>query len=301
MRDVLFIVNPRAASGRASRVWEDLRNRVRSLRTAMVVQCEERGTAAKAIIDALTPQIRRVVTVGGDGTLNHALNLMLADAPDIERSLGLIPVGTGSDLARGLGLETRPMQALEQALEALPSRMDALRLHAAGQHRYLINVASLGLSAPVAARVNALPKRNTATYLTAALRVLLSYQPQWARIHLDGKFWCQGRFYIVVVANGSCFAKGMRIAPKADPHDGLADVVAIEAASKPLVLAWLPSVYLGRHLAAPFVHWARAKTIDIDTGSEQPAFEGDGEVSLPAPGSLTVEQGAVLFSGLTNR
>lgn len=300
MKDVLFVVNPRAASGRASRVWSSLLDRVQSLRTAEVVECAETASAAAAIMAALTPSIRRVVTVGGDGTLHYALNLLMADA-DQGRCVGLIPVGTGSDLARGLGLETRPERALAQALEAPPSRLDALRLDAGGQSRYFINETSIGLTALVAARVNALARRNTFTFLAAALRELVKYQPRWARIRLDGKVWREGRFYLVVVANGSHFANGMRIAPMADPSDGQADVVVVEEATKALVLAWMPSVYLGKHLAAPFVHFARARSIDIETGAEPALFEGDGEVTLSTPGNVALIPGAVWFCGAARR
>jgi diacylglycerol kinase (ATP) len=301
MEEVLFVVNPRAASGRASRVWTSLCDRVPSLRTANVVQRDETASAAAAIAAALTPRIRRVVAVGGDGTLHYVLNLLMADAADQNRCIGLIPVGTGSDLARGLKLERQPERALALALEGVPSRLDVLRLDAGGQRRYFIVEASLGVTTLVAARVNALARRNTWTFLTAALRELASYRPQWARIHLDGKPWREGYFYLIVVANCSHFAKGMRIAPMADPTDGWADVVVAEAAPTAQVLLWMPTIYLGKHLAAPFVHCARARSIDIETGPEPAAFEGDGEVTLPAPGNLTLMPGAVLFSGAGRR
>lgn len=300
MEDVLFVVNPRAASGRASRVWSYLRDHVRSLRTATVVQCQDTASATGAIIAALTPRIRRVIAVGGDGTLHYTLNLLMADG-DRNRSIGLIPVGTGSDLARGLGLETRPERALAQALEAAPARLDALRLVAGLQTRYFINEASLGITTQVATRVNTLVKRNTLTFLTAALRELVSYRPLWARIRLEGEVWREGRFYMVVVANGGYFAKGMRIAPLADPSDGYADVIVVEAAPRALVLAWMPSVYLGKHLTAPFVHAARARSVDIDTGSAAALFEGDGEVTLSAPGNFTLLPGALWFSGAVHK
>lgn len=225
----------------------------------------------------------------------------MANAPDQGRCLGLIPVGTGSDLARGLGLERRPEHALAQALDATPSHMDVLRLQAGGQSRYFINEVSLGITSMVAARVNTLTRRNTASFLTAALRELARFQPQWARIHLDGKPWREGRFYMIVVANGSHFGKGMRIAPMADPQDGQAEVVVVDAAAKPQLLAWLPSIYFGKHVSAPFVHCARAQSIDIETGPAPAVFEGDGEITLPAPGSITLMRGAVLFSGAMRR
>ncbi|HEY8554724.1 MAG TPA: YegS/Rv2252/BmrU family lipid kinase [Burkholderiales bacterium] len=296
MEHVLFVVNPRAASGRAARVWASLCERVRSLRAARVVRCGEASAAASAIAAALTPRIRRVIAVGGDGTLHYTLNLLLAD-PDRGRHVGLVPVGTGSDLARGLGLERRPERALEQALEAAPGRIDALRLTAGGRTRYFVNEASIGISARVAARVNTLAKRSTLTFLGGALRELARYEPRWARIRLDGKVWWEGRYYVAVIANGSHFGKGMRIAPLADPSDGLADVVVAEAAPKTVALAWLPTLYFGRHLAAPFVRFARARSVEIETGDEPAELEGDGEVALSAPGEITVMPGAVSFAG----
>jgi diacylglycerol kinase (ATP) len=297
MEDVLFIVNPKAASGRAGRVWSSLQSRLPRLRTATVVQCDGAGMAREAIIAGLTPRIRRVVVFGGDGTLHTTLNVMLADAPDPTRCLGLVPVGTGSDLARGLGLARQPMHALTQALDAPAGRLDVLRLQCGERERYFINEASLGITAMVAGRVNALAHRNAGTFLGAALRELVQYKPKWACIRLDGQPWREGYFYMVVVANGTHFAKGMCIAPMADPGDGQADIIVVEAAPRALLLAWLPSIYLGKHLKAPFVHCAHAQSIDIETGAEPLVFEGDGEVTLPAPGTITVLPGAVLFNG----
>jgi diacylglycerol kinase (ATP) len=297
MEDVLFIVNPNAGSGRTHRVWSSLCERMPGLRTAKLVQCDSAGAARNAIHAALTPAIRRVVVLGGDGTLHLTLNVMLANGRDTSRCLGLVPVGTGSDLARGLGLDTRPMHALTQALDDRPTPLDVLYLQSGTHSRYFINETSLGITAMVAARVNALRHRNAGTFLGAALRELVNYQPQWARISLDGQHWREGFFTMVVVANGTHFAKGMHIAPTAHAADGMADIVVVEATSRALLLAWLPSIYLGKHLKAPFVHCARARSIDIDTGPGQLIFEGDGEVTLPAPGNITVLPAAVLFSG----
>ncbi len=297
MKNVLFVVNPAAASGRASRVWSSLRDRLPSLRAANVVQCDDTRVARQAITDALTPAIRRVVVLGGDGTLHTTVNVMLADAPDASRCLGLVPIGTGSDLARGLGLETQPLQALTQALDARAGHLDVLRLHCGAQSRYFINETSIGMTAMVAARVNALKQRHAGTFLAAALRELIDYKPKWARICLDGQLWREGFFIMVVVANSTHFGKGMCIAPRADAADGQADIVVVEAVSKARLLAWMPAIYLGLHLNAPFVHCTRAQSVDIDTGPDCLVFEGDGELTLPAPGNVTVLHGALLFSG----
>jgi len=70
----------------------------------------------------------------------------------------------------------------------------------------------------------------------------------------------------------------------------------VEAASKALVLAWFPTIYFG-NVAVPFVHCARAQTVDIESDGEPLAFEGDGEIVLPTPGNVTLIPGAIAFSG----
>lgn len=305
MEDVLFIVNPRAGSGAAGRVWTRMCDRMPALRRATIVECGDPALAGAAMAAALTPRIRRVVAVGGDGTLHATVNLLLQHAPDPTCSLGLVPVGTGSDLARGLGLARQPAQALAQALDAAPVALDVLRLEAGGQTRHFINEASLGITAGVAARVNAQPRRHALAFLAAALQELAHYRPRWARITLDGQLWREGYFTMLVVANGSHFGKGMRIAPMADPCDGQADIIVVDAVSTARLLAWLPSIYLGRHVGAPFIHCARARTIDIEAASAAPepasVFEGDGEVTLPMPGRITLMPGAVSFRGMPRR
>ncbi|GAB4354741.1 MAG: diacylglycerol kinase family lipid kinase [Gammaproteobacteria bacterium] len=297
MEGALFVVNPNAASGRAARVWEWLQGKHPALRHAAVVRCSDPRSATERMRAALSPAVRRLIVLGGDGTLHHAINLLLDEGVGETCSIGLIPVGTGSDLARGLRLEKRPERALQAALESPPRPMDLLRLEAGGRAQHLINVASLGLSAHVVSRVNALPRRNAFTFLNASLRALFGENPLCLRITLDGQLWREGSFYLAVVANGSCFAKGMRIAPDADPHDGLAEVVAIEAVARARVLPWLPTAYFGKHLAAPFVHSRRAKMIELDTAGAHPLFEGDGELALPAPGRIRVVSGALRFCG----
>ncbi|WP_416172251.1 diacylglycerol/lipid kinase family protein [Actimicrobium sp. CCC2.4] len=145
------------------------------------------------------------------------------------------------------------MPALTQALDDRPTPLDVLHLQSGAHSRYFINGTSPGITAMVAARVNAWRHRNVGTFLGAALRELVNYTLQRAGVSLDGQRWREGFFTMVVVANGTHFAKGMRIAPSASAADGLADISVVEATSKALLLAWLPRIYvMPRHPAGEY-------------------------------------------------
>lgn len=279
MQDILYLVNPHAASGRAARTWSALRREHASLRNARCIMASTPAEATQALRDQLDDGVRRLVAVGGDGTIHCAANAVLQSTPGV--SLGIVPIGTGSDIARGLGLERRPHRALERALSGEPRLIDAVYFSQGEHAGWVVNIASAGVSGIVAGQVNALAHRRRWTYLWSALRSLARYSPAAYRIELDGTCWFEGPLLLCAVANGTRFARGMRIAPQARLDDGLADVVLVRPAPFARVLQWLPRLYTGSHLRAPFVMSTRARHIQMIPLEGTASFEADGE-PLPA-------------------
>jgi len=298
VQDVVFVVNPRAASGRAARVWAALRERA-ELRQARCIMADTPRQARERLLDALDAGsgavVRRVIALGGDGTLNCVAGTLLASGhPAV---LGLIPVGSGSDTARVLGLGRNPGLSLQRALQSEPRPMDALRYDPCegGGRGWVINIASTGISGLVARDVDARVRRWPGTYLWTALKALRRFQPASCRIEIDDRPWYQGPVLLCAVANGSTFARGMRIAPHARCDDGMADVVLALPAPLPRILPWLPGLYTGTHLRAPFVRWARARHVRIQplTPDQPLPFETDGEPLTAAGMDFTLVAGAL--------
>lgn len=248
---------------------------------------------------ALGDGLERLVVIGGDGTLHLVANhLLLRQRQDV--ILGLVPGGTGSDLARHLGLPRQPNAALRHALTAAPVPLDVLRLTTAdGARRFAVNVLSAGASGIAGEIVNQEPRRSGWTYLTAAFTALRRYQPVPCQLFLDDEDipWFNGELLLLAVANGRFFGKGMEIAPGARSDDGLAEVVAVE----PIPLMHLPfkapRLFLGGVLGLRQVHHRQARKLRLEPARPLPPFDLDGEVVASGAAEIALVPGALQIVG----
>lgn len=295
MDDLLAMINPAAGGGRADRVWRRLCEARPELAAVRRVEAFGADEAASWLDDALgDPAVRRLLVVGGDGTAHLAANRLLAKGRGEDVALGLVVAGTGSDLARCLRLPKRPEQALERLLAAPPRPIDALELRTdAGVREIVLNIASVGVSGAVDEVVNSIPNRGPLTYLAATLKALLTYDPLPCRVLVDGEELTRDPFFVVAVANGQYFGKGMRVAPDAELDDGLADVVLVPPV--PLwQLPWrLPQFLSGRHVRLPIVQVKRGRIVRIEPPEGMALYDLDGETFPAAPCEIRVLPGAL--------
>ncbi len=279
------LLNPAAGGGRGAEAWSALERAEPRLAGARVVAAGD-ADAALAELDALlqAEPIDRLLVVGGDGTLSRVGDFLLKREPP-PPPLGLVPAGTGSDFARALDLPREPEAALARALAATPRAVDALELRTAdGRWRFVLNIASAGISGEVDEAVGALVHRGKTAYLGATLGALVRYRPAPCRVALDGEPWYEGEILLLAVANGTTFGRGMRIAPEAKLDDGLADVVLVRRLPGWQVPLQLPRLYLGTHLGSRFVEHRRAERVAIEPLAPMPPFDLDGD---PWPASKT--------------
>lgn len=301
------LVNPRAGGGRARRIWRRLRTeipRLGGLDADRVLREETPEAAERALVEVLETGVDRVVVIGGDGTFSLAADVVAVAGAGERVTLGLIPAGTGSDLARTLALPADPLECARRALDGAPRPIDALELaFDDGRRRFAVNVLSLGVSGGVVDRVNALERRTKSAYLTEAIQALLGYSPVPCRVTVeggeegDGEPWHDGPLLLLAVANGTCFGSGMRIAPRARVDDGLADLVLA-----PRVPGWqlpflLPRLYLGTHLSSRLVRYRRAASVRIEPAEGFSSFDLDGDPWEPGAVTVRVRSGALRVAG----
>ncbi|MEM8962164.1 MAG: hypothetical protein AAGD38_11845, partial [Acidobacteriota bacterium] len=211
--------------------------------------------------------------------------------------------GTGSDLARTLELPASPRSALELALEAPPRRFDLLVFEPDdGERRWLLNIASVGVSGAVDVAVNTAPKEGGAlalrtTYLRKTVSALWRYEPRPCRVAADGRVvWNEG-FFVAAIANGRYFGQGMKVAPTADPADGVAELVVV-----PPVPRWqwplrLPQFFAGTHIRLDVVEHRRVRTVRVEPPVEGfPPWDLDGETVPPVAATVSVEPSALHFA-----
>ena len=295
MSSTLVLVNPAAGGGRAGRFWERLRlqaERVAPLRVVTPASAEE---SRRAVKDALTTGCDRVIAVGGDGTAHLAANVLLESGA--KSTLGIVPAGTGSDLARALGIPRDPSKALRRALLGSPVGLDAGHCEGEASEFFFINIASAGIGGLVDETVNASPTRGRSAFLRATFAALRRYRCAPVRVAVDGEAWYEGPLFVLAVANGTTFGKGMQVAPQARPDDGLFDLVLVGEVAGWELIRRLPQVYLGLHLGARPVHYRQGREVRLEPLAPLPVFDVDGETYRSGTATFTLLPGALAVAG----
>jgi diacylglycerol kinase (ATP) len=237
-----------------------------------------------------------LIVAGGDGTINDAVNgLGKAGFPE-GVTLGILPAGTGNDLAATLCIPDDPDEAEDIIRQGRVRTLDVARVRSEGiEERFFINVATGGLGAEISdANEGELKKRwGKLSYLRASLEVAKDFDVKELDLYLDGELH---RVQAVNVVVGNCryAGGGWLAAPNANPEDGLLDVVIIEKLGLTDLLQLAPaSMARADYLGKEGVFSARAKEILVETQPPGLDFTVDGEVVGDEPARFSVVPGAL--------
>ena len=223
--------------------------------------------------------MERLVVVGGDGTLSQVINGV---APYLERiRLGIVPAGTGNDLARSLGLMNADVESLFAALQAERwTAIDVVRAaNGDASSFYFLNAANGGFGGVVAEDVDPQSKQlwSGYAYWIAAVSKLVELRPYHVEIDYDGQRW-HGDVYGLAIANGRYLGGGFKIAPDAWLDDGFLDITAVPILPTMELLAAGLSFALERERATEQVTTFRARQIHVRATPDLP-FSIDGETT----------------------
>lgn len=261
------------------------------------------GTAAEAtarLARAVADGVDAVVGVGGDGIVH----LLAQQVAGTTVALGLVPAGTGNDVARALGVPlTDPAAALASLLGGLhraPRRVDVLRVHdGTGRASWCVAAVAAGFDAAVNRRANAMARRwGRARYLAAVAAELPRLAPRRYTLTLDGAVE-EIEAVLVTVANTPSYGGGLRIAPAAAVDDGRLDVVVVGAIPRAELVRMLPTLRTGTHVRHPAVSTRTGTDVRVaeaGPGAPVEAF-GDGEHVGPLPLRCRVVPGGLRVLG----
>jgi diacylglycerol kinase family enzyme len=240
-------------------------------------------------------RFERLLAIGGDGTAHLAVNALLAGGHGDRVDVGLVPAGTGSDFARTLKLPRSPEAAMARVLEASPRPSDAIEVDletpGGNVRRYGLNVASAGLSGAAVAAVNA--KEGRGSYLKETIKTLCRHRPRACRVVVDGELLIDAPFFLVAMANGRFFGKGMPVAPAARIDDGLLDVVLVRPMPGWQVPFRLHLLLTGGHVRLPNVTVKHAREVRFEPPAGFFPYEIDGETVPAVPATFRVAPGAL--------
>ncbi|MFE4197776.1 diacylglycerol/lipid kinase family protein [Paenarthrobacter sp. NPDC056912] len=293
---IALAINPAASFGHNRQAGDEAARWLRAAGCDVVVLRADSYEALKARVEeilAADAGVDALVVVGGDGMVHLAVNALAGlDVP-----LGIVPSGTGNDVARLLGLPLNRTAAacgrLLAAWEAGGRRIDTGLVTAAGRSTYFAGVLSAGFDAAVNERANSWRwPRGKGRYNLAMLRELYALRGIEYSVTADGVYWKQ-RALLMSVANGRSIGGGMKITPDAEPNDGWLDLFVVKPLSRLRFLAVFPKVFAGKHTGHPAVEIRRVRKVRLEADGVVAYADGERVAALPVdveivPGGLSV-------------
>jgi YegS/Rv2252/BmrU family lipid kinase len=285
VKRAFLILNPAAGRGRGARLAKPLADVARAMGWDVVVRLTKRaGEEVDLAVEAREDGWPIVIAVGGDGTVHGTANGLLADGPTAV-TLGHVPVGTGNDYARSLGIgRHRPAEILRQVLSGTRRLFDVGRVDG----EYFVNDMGAGFDAEVVRQTLRMDYlTGFPLYVAAVVRTFGSFVPPEIQIesaeHTETA-WCMMCNVSIGVRQGG----GFRLAPDAVPDDGLLDVCLIRRVGLRKFVRYLPRVVRGTHGNIPEVAMFRTTSVRITGVSGPLPVQLDGELRYPDHEELEV-------------
>ena len=297
----LAIVNPNAGSGRGKKDWQKISLLLEKEGLSFSVRFTDKKEDAIALTtEGIKSGFRKILTVGGDGTLNEVVNgvLLNSTCPALDISLGLIPVGTGNDWGKMFGIPSDYKKAVAIIREGKNMVHDAgylsFRTGSDTKHRYFINIAGLGFESTVVKRTNYQKDHGHSgklIYFYNLLLSLLAYRNTRTEIVIDGEVIVTDLFSLNI-GNGRYCGGGMRQTPDALPDDGMLDATIIGDIGKFEIIRKLHMLYDGTILSHPKITGYRCRNVKV-TSETDIWVEADGESLGHTPAEFGILPSAV--------
>jgi diacylglycerol kinase (ATP) len=278
LRKALLLINRHARNGA-----EDPNKIVQNLRTLGIeAVCQDAGNQAALdqIRDGRANGYDLVIVGGGDGSINRALPALLAS----ELPLGVLPLGTGNDLARTLGIPLNLQAACEVIANGHTHRIDVGEVNGSAY----VNVASMGVSVAVTRQLDPATKKALGpfAYAVSAWRALRSSKPFTAQITCDGKSIVV-RSVQIAVGNGRHYGGGMTVDENATLDDSMLHLYSL--APRPFwhYVLLAPALRAGRHRTSASVVTLQGQHVRIETDRPM-RINTDGEMATRTPAEFLV-------------
>lgn len=286
-----FIVNESSGRGYARKAWLEIKREMATAGVpflAWTTRCPGDATALARAASALPGKEIKLIVVGGDGTVNEVLN-GIADFKRV--SLGIVPMGSGNDFGRGLGLPRHPRQAMEVIHHAKVSRridIGQVRVDGHAPRRFGIS-AGVGLDARVCYEVDHSRHKTWLnhfglgqfSYSLQTLSVVSSMQGAGGRVRFHTatgvKEHCFEKLLFMAAMNCPWEGGGVPVAPTAQVSDGYFTACMVSDLNRRQTFPKLPLLLFGRHTHLQGVDYLEAQRIEVSLDTPL-MVHADGEV-----------------------
>ena len=295
-----FIVNPRAGSGKTMYEWLPAERKLKRLGIPCYIALTDHKRHATALAQhAAAEGYRRIIAVGGDGSLHEVFNgicrwCAATGVPTEEFLLGVVPIGSGNDWIRSLAVPNDTIEVVDLIRRNSFGRMDVMRVKSSGgKTAYMANIGGVGFDSHVCKRVNTQKesgRRGKLIYLNSLRYTIFNLKSINISVVADGEVVFTGLCYSVAFGNGRYSGSGMRQVPLAVLDDGLLDYTIIPKTPLLKVVKELPRLFNGTLHQSVYVISGKCRSLQIVPMDEQSndIFELDGEIEGLLPMSIEV-------------
>jgi len=278
----LIILNPVSAKGRAMDLRKEIESEFKKLKLDYQIHISK---SLQDMMNATKKNLKNGFTnfigVGGDGTIHYIANILAGT----DKNLGVIPTGSGNDIAVNLGLPSDVKSCCRIIKKGATKRLD---LGLINDKYYYLCIAGSGFDSQVNDLANntRLPVKGPAKYSYSVYKTLITFKSK--KFFMDYNNNQREIFGMMITAsNMPSYGGGMRITPDADPEDGLLDICIIKRMSKLHFVKVFPKVYEGKHIEDSNVEIFRTSYLKLDSEYQFSVF-ADGEYICKLPASFKV-------------
>ena len=293
----MIIVNPKAGRGYGLRHWPVISNKLNSCGVDFTcVFTEKKFHAVELAVKSVNDGFRKIVVVGGDGSVNEVVNglFIQKQVPPTDITFAVIPVGTGNDWVRMLGIPRTYAAAIRSICAERTILQDVGIVsfwESMVQHRrYMANVAGIGFDAMVNRRFNKLKDLGYTSkwlYLISTAAALFSYKSKRFEVAVDGVSFFSRRLFSGAVGVGKYNGGGMIPMPAAVMDDGLLDITLIRRMSLYRFFTNFKRLFNGSIYGFSKVSARQGASISIHSSPPSP-IEIDGEACGYSPFTISI-------------
>lgn len=272
MDNILFIINPIAGGGKAKTLIPLIEDKMNKNKKKFHMITSKKPKEAITIAEENVDKYDVLVAVGGDGTVNEVAKGIINRGRGV---LGIIPGGTGNDMARSLNIPMDQEEAIDTILKGNKKIVD---IGKANSYSFL-NIASIGFDAEVVINNERIKKKikSHISYIISVVYTLLNYKSKKTKIEIDGEVF-EENILLMAVGNGKYYGGGMKILPMAKLDDGYLHICLISDIGRLKLLYLFPTIFKGNHINhTKYVRTYTGKKVKIRGEKELP-LNIDGDV-----------------------
>ncbi|QDT01573.1 Diacylglycerol kinase [Adhaeretor mobilis] len=294
----LAIVNPHSGKKRGTSVLEQVQSALLPRGIELDIRMTERESHARQIAqETCLEGYAGICAIGGDGTFHEVVSGIMERKQKLSIPVGIIPGGTGNDVARHLGIKGVE-DAIGHMLSGEVQPFDVAKVISGDQVDYCTTLVGWNVVAEVNRVAEKLRRLGPPRYALAGLTQVLLSQRRSAKVIFDDHS-IEDDFLLVTACNTSFVGSGMRFAPRARTDDGMLDVVVVREASRWQLLRLFRKIFDGSHIEVDCVEYFQTRSLQILADDGQP-LDIDGEVKGSTPFSVEVIPAAI-FIHVDNR